>query len=293
MQSPRVAVVILNWNGWRDTLECLDSVARLDWVDLQIIVVDNASQDDSVARIRSAFPGITLIENTANLGFGGGNNPGIRYALKSGAEYVWLLNNDTVVSPETLRLLVTEAERDGTIGSVGSVLYDMLPPHALQVWGGSKLNLWTGLLRPMRNSLEAPPDYLTAASVLIRADTLRSVGLFDESFFMYWEDADLGLRQRAQSWRLSVAPESRVFHKENASTKSLVKGPKPSGNPRLAYMYQQSAVYFFRRHAPLPWVPILIGTSLRMTKRMVRGEFLIVRALVAGTMAGLRKPKSA
>jgi GT2 family glycosyltransferase len=292
MQPSHVAVVILNWNGWQDTLKCLDSLTHLEWTNLQTIVVDNASQDDSVTRIRSAFPAVTLIENTANLGFGGGNNPGITRALESGADYVWLLNNDTLVSPETLRHLVTEAERDHTIGSVGSVFYDMDAPHALQVWGGSKVNLWTGLQRPLLSPLQGPPDYLTAASVLLRADTLRSAGLFDEHFFMYWEDADLGLRQRSSGWRLSVAQESRVLHKENASTTSSAQGSKRSGNPRLAYMYQHSVVLFFRRHAPVPLFPILIATLLRTTKRILRGEFRTVRALVAGTIAGMREPNS-
>src|ERR1700756_3033913 len=99
----RVFILLLNWNNWKDTNECLNSLERLDYDEWEVIVLDNGSTDGSVERIREKFPEVEIIQLKANLGFSAGNNAGIRVALERGAEYVWLLNNDTTVSPKALR----------------------------------------------------------------------------------------------------------------------------------------------------------------------------------------------
>lgn len=109
IEAPLVAVILLNWNGWRDTVQCVESLRHLDYPRVLVIVVDNASADDSVKRIRAAFPNVTLIENHENLGYAGGTNVGIRYALDHGAAMCWLLNNDTIAPPEALTPLVRAA----------------------------------------------------------------------------------------------------------------------------------------------------------------------------------------
>ena len=97
-----VYVLVLNWNGWQDTVKCVYSLMSLTYKDYKVVVLDDASSNDSVTRIREAHPEVTLIETSANLGIAGGNNVGIRYALDQGAEYIWLLNNDTIVDPHSL-----------------------------------------------------------------------------------------------------------------------------------------------------------------------------------------------
>src|SRR5689334_13312211 len=126
--SPSVSVVLLNWNGWKDTIPCVESLRQLGYANVQIVVVDNASTDESEERIRAACPDVTLLQSGANRGFAGGNNVGIRYALEHSADYVWLLNNDTLVRPNTLSALVARAESDPRIGFVGSkILYASRP----------------------------------------------------------------------------------------------------------------------------------------------------------------------
>jgi len=282
---PRVDIILLNWHGWQDTISCLTSLEALDYPSYRVLVVDNGSFDDSVARIHAAKPDIQIIETGRNLGFSGGCNVGIRRGLEDGADYIWLLNNDTTVEPHTLTAMVNVAESDQRISAVGSVIYYMDSPKDIQAWGGGWINFWSGrahhYLAPVSN---AKLHYLTAASILIRRSALEDVGLLDEkTFFMYWEDTDFSFRLREAGWSLAVAERSIVLHKEHAAT--------GKGSPLLNYYYNESAVCFFQRHAFLPVWPIFVGTLGRLAKRILpinRHGFV---AILSGTYAGLRKSK--
>ena len=266
---PSVAIILLNWHGWRDTLACLASLEKLDYPNYQIVVVDNGSTDDSVERIHEAYPQLTLLETGKNLGFAGGNNVGIRYALERGVDYVWLLNNDTIVEANTLSALVATAEANPRIGAVGSVLYYMDRPEKVQAWGGGRVSLWSG--RSWHLTSPGRLDYLTGASLLLRWEALEHVGLLDEGFFMYWEDTDYGFRLRKAGFRLEVAEDSRIWHKESATLgKVSLQGD--------AY-YSTSALRFFRRHALIPTVSNTIGFGGRFLRRLLRGEWDRVRAV--------------
>jgi len=279
-ERPLVYVLVLNWNGWQDTVKCVYSLKSLTYNNYKVVVLDNGSSNDSVTRIREAHPEVTLIETGANLGFAGGNNVGIRYALDQGAEYIWLLNNDTIVDPHSLTALIEVIESDTKIGAVGSVLYYMDEPAKIQAWGGGRVDLITGRACHLR----APGElhYITGASLLLRTKALKDVGLLDERYFMYWEDTDLSFRMRARGWRIKVAHESRVLHKESASV-----GRK---NPRLAEYFNRSAIHFFTTHAPLPFLPIFIGTTGRFLKGLLRGRQW-AEAVLNGTALGLRESK--
>ncbi|MDD5760409.1 MAG: glycosyltransferase family 2 protein, partial [Desulfobulbaceae bacterium] len=180
---PLVYIILLNWNGWRDTIACLDSLGNLTYPDFKVIVVDNGSTDESVASIRNAHPAVTLLAAGGNLGFSGGNNVGIRYALESGAEFVWVLNNDTVVTNNALSAMVDMAISDAKIGAVGSVLYFMDAPTVVQAWGGGCVSLWSGISR--HRSSPGQLNYITGASILLSMAALNQIGLLDDGFFMY------------------------------------------------------------------------------------------------------------
>lgn len=214
----RVLVVVLNWNGWRDTLDCLASLENLDYSNYGVVVVDNGSTDESAARIRAAYPHIDLLETNANLGFAGGSNLGIRYALSREAEYVWLLNNDTIVDPKALEAMVHKGVSDPTVGVVGSVLRYYDEPDRIQVYGGGRVSLWTGVSRHFIVSV-ADDDlhYVSGASLLINRLLIEDVGLLDESYFFYWEDIDYCQRALRRGWKLSVAGESSVLHREGGT----------------------------------------------------------------------------
>ena len=148
-----VWILVLNWNNGKVTNECLASLQGLVYDDFRVIVLDNGSTDGSVECIRERFPDVEIMELGENLGFAKGNNAGIRAALARGAEYVWLLNNDTTVDPKALRAMVEKAESDPRIGAVGSAIYYMSQPERLKVWGGGYVNFWQGrhrhFLRPV------------------------------------------------------------------------------------------------------------------------------------------------
>jgi GT2 family glycosyltransferase len=253
--------VLLNWHGWRDTLACLASLRRLDYPRFVVVVVDNGSTDESVARFRESAPDVEVIETGVNLGFSRGCNAGIEVALERGADYVWLLNNDTTVEPGTLGAMVRAAERDPRTGAVGSVIRYMAHPDRVQAWGGGRVHLWLGYQR-LHTSRPDGEDlhYLTAACILLRRAVLLDPGGLDPGYFMYWEDVDYCLSIRRRGWGLRVAEDAVVFHKESGSTEHA--------SPVRVRYFSASAVRFFRRHSPFPALAIAAGLLGRVAKRL-------------------------
>jgi GT2 family glycosyltransferase len=256
-RSGLVCIVLVNWNGWRDTVECVRSCASLDYRPFRVIVVDNGSTDDSAERLRAELGDrgdITLIETRANLGFAGGCNIGIRRALDDGAEYVWLLNNDTVVEPGTLSALTEVFAEQPSAGIAGSKIFYHDRPGVISSAGGRispRLGLTThigdGEADAGQYDTVRDVDYVTGASLLVRASVVESIGPMDESYFLYWEEADWCERARTAGWRVLYAPASRVWHKVGASTatdKSYVKA-RYEGRNRVA---------FHRRNRPRRWL---------------------------------------
>jgi GT2 family glycosyltransferase len=264
--TAHVRVIVLNWNGWQQTAECLRSLQNLRYERHSVVVVDNGSTDESVEQLRKLFPGQEILLNQANLGFAGGNNPAIRQALAAGSDYVWLLNNDTVVDPEALTAMVELAEATPQTGAVASAIYRHDSPEEVEVWGGGKVNFLLGVVRHhLRPVAEKNLHYLSGASLLLRRRALEKVGLLDDGFFLYWEDTDLGFRLRKAGWKLAVASRARVWHRGNASL-----GVR---NPRLDYYFNRSALRFFHKHAPVPAIPILVSVVVRLLLRAVHGEW--------------------
>lgn len=272
---PSVYAVVLNWNGWRDTVRCLDALSRDKYANLHVVVVDNGSTDDSVERIRGVHPDVFLLETGHNLGFAGGNNPGIRYAIQRSADFIWLLNNDTEPEPDALTHLVEKAETDSQIGAVGSVLLNSDRTCVL-AWGGGRVNRWIGYTRHAPSAKDdAWFDYITAASMLVPRKAFEQIGLLDERYFLYWEDIEFGFRLRKNGWRLAVATQSRVTHKENGST---------AGNRAILTRYSTgSAMRFLSDHSPLSRISALLFLAIRLTQRLVTGRFAeVVPAIRAG-----------
>lgn len=269
----KVVVVVLNWNGWRDTQACIASLQNLDYPNFGLIVVDNGSTDGSQGHIEARFPAIKVLQTGANLGFGGGCNAGIRQALDQGAVYVWLLNSDATVDVNALTEMVRVAEEQALVGAVGSVLYEADKPEQIQLWGGGKVQLWTGFSRHQKSSAQL--DFISGASMLLRREALVQVGLFDDkTFFMYWEDSDLGFRLRQAGWQLAVAEKSYVWHKLSAS---LGKGSR-----QLDVYFTRSGVRFLRRYSPLPAVSVFMMLVRMLMKRVLAGQLGRARSVLEG-----------
>lgn len=280
---PTAWVVLLNWEGAPDTIACLDSLAKLDYPASRLLVVDNGSSDDSVERIKRSHPEVPVLAAEENRGFSAGNNLGLRHAISNGADYVWVLNNDTTVDPESLSQLVRLAERDPRVGAVGSVLFDMSRPDHVQVWGGGHVKMFSG--RSVHRRRRGRLAYITGGSMLLRVEALQEVGLFDEGFFMYWEDADLCFRLRRAGWGLAVAEKSHVWHKESATARRRTR--------KQARDFNASAARFFQRHSCFPLVPVVLGVGLRMAKRLLLGQPGVAMSALAGaTGACLRSGRA-
>lgn len=246
MNTSSVAVVVLNWNGLSDTIRCLESLKAVAYPDCEIILVDNGSTDGSVACLRSRYPQIVMIENEENLGFAGGNNVGIRHALKKEANYVLILNNDTVVEPGFINALVDVAESDPRIGIVGPKIVYYHDPT--KIWSaGGRINLFTGVFA----NLEAHDsraachgvksvDYVSGCALLIKTKVIEEVGLLDKDYFLYLEEADWNFRARARGYHSVVNCDTTVLHIAGAS---LRKAPD-----LIYYYFARNTLLFLKKH---------------------------------------------
>jgi GT2 family glycosyltransferase len=239
-------------------------------------VVDNGSTDASVEQIARAMPSVELLQTGVNLGFGGGCNAGIRRALSLGADYVWLINSDATTDPHALSAMVAVAEQDQGLAAVGSVLYEADKVDQIQLWGGGRVNLWLGRSRHRKSP--GPLDFVSGASVLLRRAALEQVGLFDEAnFFMYWEDTDLGFRLRRSGWKLAVADDSRIWHRQSASL-----GKRSA---LLDQYFTRSGVRFLRRYAPVQRLSVALMMSMMLAKRLLTGNVRGLRAVLKGFLS--------
>lgn len=260
MQFPNVFIVLLNWNGWKDTIECLDSLKNLDYPNYEIVVVDNGSTDESVteiSKIKSQISNLTLLTNQENLGFSGGNNTGIRYALSRGAEYILILNNDTTVESDFLTRMVEVAESDQKIGMVGAKICFYDKPNTIWHNGGGSFNWFTGSTpkdhgRPDAQNEERPSelDFITAACVLVKQEIIKKIGMLDERFFLYYEDVEWSLRARKAGFKLLWAPKAKIYHKVHASAGKLA-------DPVIWYYHVRNVLLTVREHAPFYVKPLV------------------------------------
>jgi GT2 family glycosyltransferase len=245
---PSVCAVVLSWNGREDTLSCLESLLAQDYPRLEILLIDNASQDDTVTAVRQRFPDLEFLVNESNLLYAGGMNVGLARARDGRFDYVLLLNNDIVLQQDMISELVRLAEMDGRIAAVGPKIYYHAQPQRLWFAGGV-LSLWRGwpshrgLRREDRGQYDEATevDYLTGCAMLMRTARVDDVGFLDPSFAMYAEDADWCFRARARGYRLMFAPRARMWHKVSASA-----GARSLFKLRRRF---RSQMQFLRRHA--------------------------------------------
>lgn len=222
----RTAAVVLNWRAPVMSLEAVRRAFDQTLPPDHIYVVDNASGDESPDVLRRGLlpygDSVTLLVNDRNLGFGGGCNTALRAILAEKFDYAWLLNNDASPEPSCLATLVDVANATADIGAVGSLMIDPGAPDTNHF--GSWLHpllLTTHHLRTEEDLIRHPFAWLTAASMLIAMPALRAVGLFDERYFMYWEDADLSMRLRKAGYSLRIAPGARVVHVAGTSSRNI------------------------------------------------------------------------
>ncbi len=248
-RSPLVFILVLNYNG-RETLpRCLRSLFHLDYPALRIVVIDNNSTDGSFELMKQKYREVHFIRNSENVGFARGMNVGIKFALDQHAEYVWLVNPDTVVSKDSLRILIELLEHHAEIGMASPLI---LSPSRRKVWFGGGKIAWLRMraLHTTARSRSIPFEtgFLSGCALLVRAPVFRIVGIFDERFFLYYEDADLSFRAKRAGFPVIVHPKALILHSEESAK-----------NPEKTYWLVRSGLFFFRKHTPFLCIPFFWG----------------------------------
>jgi GT2 family glycosyltransferase len=317
--QPRTAIVLLNWNGAQDSIECMQSLLRMKEQDFLIVLCDNHSTDGSFQRLLSwaetALPSLfatwncsqppptlkklILIQNGANLGFAGGCNVGLRYVLlHTSAEFVWLLNNDTIADADALGLQIAAMRCRPDVGILGSTLIYFAQPDRVQAPGGSDFNFWTARVLPLAKALSPstlPPEnevekrlkYISGASMFVRRTFVETVGLLNEQYFLYFEEVDWAVRGRDR-FRLGYCAPSTIWHKEGRSigSNSILSQRSLFSEAYLA----RNRVLFLKTYFPVRLPVCLIWIAFVGTRRALGGQWKLALTLWKGAPRGLAAP---
>jgi len=230
---PVVEIIIVNWNGLPDTIECIASMKKITYPNYKITVVDNGSAGNDSAMLEQEFGDyIDVIKSTRNLGFTGGCNIGIRQALDKGSDYVLLLNNDTVVASDFLSEMIKAAESDKEVGIAGAKIYNYGTNQIQFVWGGIDFYRGQPTYTPkyvIERFREGPidkgqyddlkyVDWASGCSLLIKSDLIKTIGVLDETFFALLEEVEYCTRARKSGYKVVYVPAAKVWHKWGKST---------------------------------------------------------------------------
>ncbi len=286
---PSVAAIVLTWNNFADTDECLRSAAALTYPNLKLMLVDNGSDDGSCARLKEAWAGRCLvIENAANLGVPGGYNAGLRVAIEQDAAYVLLLNNDVVVQPGLVEALLPAFDAVPRLGTVSPIISYYRDPNRVWFAGASYSETW-GLTRHRHLGKKmptvqdvtgrlVPTGYIPTCAALTATRVFRDVGLLDERFFIGHDDVDWALRLHARGWELRLLGKPLVTHKVSATV-----GREGSNvlTPAQAFRYGAGSMLMAAKHVK-GWrlLPYMAGQLL------VRWPFYSAQMAMAGSWSG-------
>lgn len=287
MPPPKVQIVVLQYNNADDTVKCLKSVLDLNYGNFEVVVIDNFSNSENILRLENFISSLSLqvklIISEKNLGYSGGNNLGVKYALENNADYVWILNNDSKVEKDCLLKLINVGETDKEIGILGPAINE-----------GSRV-AYGGIIKWLRPELQhnyestashqslATNYYIPGAAMLIRFDVIRIIGLLDERYFLYFEDAEYSMRAKKAGWKLKIVTNALIYHTVSSSTRYL-------GAPKLLRYHYRNAHLFNSDHGP-EWAVILLPlwSLLIIIKQLAKIIFLpakraVSRAILSGVL---------
>jgi GT2 family glycosyltransferase len=278
MSQPRVATVILNTNRRDDTMACLVSLHKGDYPNHTIIVLDNASTDGSVEAIHIAFPRVEIIALSENRGYAGNNNVGIAAALARGADWVLVLNEDTLLAPDCISTLVEVGEQDARIGIVGPMVYHADEPNVIQSAGGWMDARWRaghlGQNEADRGQFTEPHDvvWISGCAIMVRRAVIEQVGMLDDRFFYYWEETEWCMRARKACWRIVHAPAAKLWHK------GVRRDYRPG--PNVAYYGVRNRFMLLAKHrAPVAaWMSAWSQTLRTLTSYTIKPKWRDKRA---------------
>lgn len=277
--QPLVYSVILNTNRRDDTFACLESLLTSTYNNHRILVLDNASKDGSVEAIRTEYPTVEILELSENLGYAGNNNVGIQAAINAGADWVFVLNEDTILANDCLAQLISASNMHPKIGILGPMVYHYDEPDVIQSAGGSLGMSWESI-HIGQNTLDKgqyanprPVDWISGCAILVRSEVVQEVGMLDERFFYYWEETEWCLRTRRAGWEIWHIPQAKLWHK------GVQRDYQPS--PNVTYYSTRNRLLMMKKHqAPVQiwmqtWaanIRTLISWSIRPKWRGMRAH---------------------
>ncbi len=288
--SPRITAVVLTWNSAEQVLPCIASLLASRAVTLTVVVVDNASTDATVERLNASGLPVTILQTGANLGYAGGNNVGIAHALRAGAEYVFVLNDDTEVAPDLLSALVLALQTDPGAAAAAPTIVHEKPSQTIW-WAGGTFRVARGLAlhdgygAPAEERSSGMPravDSLCGCGILFRRSALEALGDFRADYFMYGEDVEWSLRARRAGWRLLHVPQARMVHK--------VAYPEGDPTPIKIHLRDRNRRRMVRAHYRwdervrfgLWFYPTRL---IHLCRYLLRGDLARARAIVSGATA--------
>lgn len=243
----KVAIILVNFRNFKDTVICLNSFLSKISHNTEVILVDNGSKDGSFEKLKSAYPTVTFVELKKNMGFAGANNIAISMAIQNGADYVFLLNNDTIVQSSIIEKLVDVYSKDPTIGIVGTTILDSVNPTKIDNMG-AKIDYFTGNSHFIANGVSYSPDlqdinvdYTSGAGMMIKREVIQDVGLLTEYYFLYGEEKEYCVRAKQKGYRVVVTAKAAIIHK-TSSTMNKHLGIKN-------YYFHRNRFLFLRRYA--------------------------------------------
>ncbi|MCE7055963.1 glycosyltransferase family 2 protein [Algoriphagus sp. AGSA1] len=294
--DPSVAIILVNWNGYAFTADCLRSLRKVDFQKFQVILVDNASKDQEGKKLKAEFPEIELVENTKNLGFAGGNNVGIKTALAAGYPHVMLLNNDTVVEPDFLGIMLQKFRKNPNVGVVQPLIIFLHDRKKIWSAGGKWQQWWCRSItlgdRKYIGDFKVRDrglDWATGCCMLIRRNALVDTGLLNENYFAYFEDVEWSLRFRKKGYEIELASDAVIYHEAGASSKK--KHSEGTLSASVFYYHVRNQFYLVR--AKSLGIQILFAAAYHLSRFILwmayfglRGRFQKLRAVARGIRDG-------
>jgi len=315
----KLAIILVNWNSYELTDDTLQSLYKTTYKDYDIICVDNASTDQSLAQLQKNHTDIIILTSDQNRGFTGGNNKGMQYAIQQGYAYTLLLNNDVAVEDDFLEPMVQALDKNQSLGAVQPLIY--FHHDRTLIWNaGSRYNKWLGVTKTIgynkkdadqteryqirenkvdpstknggSNHMVQKIAWITGCAFMVKTEVLKKVGLLYDPFFIYYEDVDLSFRIKNAGHDLGYVPASVIYHIAGMSHKSTKKTAEGYVNPKVHYLNARNHIWLLKKYTSFWYAPtVIIYQSLYYLSVtgyfIVRGRWQKIKALYKGIGEGL------
>ena len=292
--SPLLTIIVLTWNNFQDTAECLHSLRELDYPCYNVVLVDNGSTDGSIQKLQSIFPEVKIIKNAENLGYAGGNNIGIEYALSKDVDYIILLNNDTIVDASLAGELVRVSCETANLGILGCVNYYYNDRKRIQFSGGM-FNWKTGnIIDTTRHKIDEGQfqllkevDTVAGSCLFLPTTVIKSVGLLDNRYFLTFEESDLCCRIKKAGYKVYTHMGAGIWHKVSVTGRTQKKGLNI-----LHYYAVRNRFLFLVRNSPKQFLPVsltyhIARTTLYFSKEIRNKNTAQAKLLLYGLIDGI------